>query len=1253
MSPTRSPKRDRAVGRQRYAARRAGDFDLASVADAAAKAAEPPTPKTGRGRARALPKGFPVGDVRRWVPIGPSVARRGQANGRPRVSGRIRDLAVSPDGTRAYAASAMGGLWYTEDGGSSWDPVGGWADRAARSGGANNAQSCGCLLVDFGAAPSTADDFVLVGTGEGVPSLTAAGEGSFGGLGVLSSRGPAARPVGDNPWEPEAGQGVLEGLGVFRLARDPASTVGRTAAPGTDRVLAATSAGLFLGTRTHVAVPLPERDEFSWVKLPGIDTLVPPPPPPPPVPTPAVTDVIWLPGGAQGRIVVALNGLGVAFSDDAGQNFAWVTGCNLPVSGTGIQGRSSLALAPGTNRLYVLTALPPPPAPPAPPPDVPALFQVADITVAAPAAVQVGNVPPALWGGQRDYDQAITVDVVAGVDRVYLGGSFFDLGQTDFGASLWCFDVGAGPALGPTTGVSRVGAPAPPPPPPEPAGSGEGADRPGHIGNNVHADVHAIRLAGAAPNRQVWVGCDGGVYVSTQAGRVNTFSSRATGLAALQAGFVAAHPTSSHFVAAGFQDNGTQVRSGDTLWEVIFVGDGGGLVFHPRRSDYIVGQFVCASWSSAPPGGFVGPTSRAAGGGIFPNDREDQQGVSEFYSGASAIATPPAGTRIALGTNRVWVTDNLGVAATNRWRVLPYPNGALTDPRPNGNDPAAQQTAGVPAGGGLGALGPSGFVGVVGLVGPLGGVVTVKWSSPTTLLALFQQGVVEWVENPPGQWTATVLVQGAAIPGSTVLTDLAPAPGTQDFYLTTTGDPANTATDTCYLFDRGTGALVGTGLRSAMNPAPPPPGVFGPLDPAYSVVVDPAVPTDVYVGTVTAVWRGVRTAATTNHAWPRPSFVNGLPQAAVQDLSIWTDPGDPAGPRLLRAAVQARGVWEVDLAAAAEPVRTYLRIHPRDDRRKLPTPMANPRRRPTSAPEPVFESPDVTVRPRQDPAAAPRWGLGGGSIVEANAPAYQLWTFQTAFRWHYPSVVPTGMWTDSFGDLVARHRAQLRLPAGAFVDRALWDAVVGGTRLAPDGSVSNNAAHPLAVYRPAWQTQLAMQAVASEVDLLETVQPRSVAGGVWRVFKEPCTVDVLLHHRDTRPVPAGSAFAMVLWRSGPAGGPLLTANATDIVNFAVTAAAGNPPVVPAGWTMAGPVAGGALNLLTVPLTARLPRAVPVDIDLTAVPTNHRVLLLAVAGSTVDPCTSVPVGLPANPTVSDLVRSWPYAALRLVHMNPRP
>ena len=72
----------------------------------------------------------------------------------------------------------------------------------------------------------------------------------------------------------------------------------------------------------------------------------------------------------------------------------------------------------------------------------------------------------------------------------------------------------------------------------------------------------------------------------------------------------------------------------------------------------------------------------------------------------------------------------------------------------------------------------------------------------------------------------------------------------------------------------------------------------------------------------------------------------------------------------------------------------------------------------------------------------------------------------------------------------------------------------------------------------------------------------------------------------------------------------------------------------------------------MPLDARLPRAVPIDVDLGGVDEFHRVLLLAIAGSDGDRCAADPVGLAAGATVSDLVQRWPYAAIRLVTVSPR-
>ena len=135
---TKAARRGHAAERWQHLALRQGDYDATELSDAIAAKLAKPAPKSRRRK--GVPKGFPTDDTSRWVPIGPSVVRRGQGTGRPRVVGRVRDLAVSPDGKRAYAASARGGVWYSGDGGGSWSPVGGWADRTTAglgTGGAN------------------------------------------------------------------------------------------------------------------------------------------------------------------------------------------------------------------------------------------------------------------------------------------------------------------------------------------------------------------------------------------------------------------------------------------------------------------------------------------------------------------------------------------------------------------------------------------------------------------------------------------------------------------------------------------------------------------------------------------------------------------------------------------------------------------------------------------------------------------------------------------------------------------------------------------------------------------------------------------------------------------------------------------------------------------------------------------------------------------------------------------------------------
>ena len=146
----KAEKRKNAVARDSFLNSISGSPDKQALADSmrafmeregVGPFGEPPASPSARAAAGPgpAPMAFPANNANRWVPIGPSVVRQGQAEGRPRVSGRIRDLAISPDGQRAYAGTAKGGVWYTDDGGATWEPVGGWANEPRRFGGNTSA----------------------------------------------------------------------------------------------------------------------------------------------------------------------------------------------------------------------------------------------------------------------------------------------------------------------------------------------------------------------------------------------------------------------------------------------------------------------------------------------------------------------------------------------------------------------------------------------------------------------------------------------------------------------------------------------------------------------------------------------------------------------------------------------------------------------------------------------------------------------------------------------------------------------------------------------------------------------------------------------------------------------------------------------------------------------------------------------------------------------------------------------------------
>ena len=168
----------------------------------------------------------------RWISIGPSAVRLGQADTRPVVSGRVVGIALAHKANRVYVATATGGVWRSDHGGKFWRwMMDGW-DRDPRTI-RSTTLACGAIVVD----PADPDR-VFVGTGE-------TQEGQFGGI------GPVFSADGGRTWQVEAvtPAGALAGFGTWALAMDPGDS---------NRIVAATTAGLF------VREPVTPGPGFQW-----------------------------------------------------------------------------------------------------------------------------------------------------------------------------------------------------------------------------------------------------------------------------------------------------------------------------------------------------------------------------------------------------------------------------------------------------------------------------------------------------------------------------------------------------------------------------------------------------------------------------------------------------------------------------------------------------------------------------------------------------------------------------------------------------------------------------------------------------------------------------------------------------------------------------------------------------------------------------------------------------------------------------
>jgi hypothetical protein len=761
-------------------------------------------------------------DRQRWLPIGPSVILRGQASGSPRVAGRVRDIKMSPDGSRIYAASANGGVWFSGDGGQSWAPLGGMAttpDRDAR-GRSGNSLVMGCLYVEFGANADA--DVIYAGTGE--PAFDYSSKGipgaKSGGIGILKLSRTVTAALADptgNPWEREAPN--LTGAGIYRIVRDPDST-------HPQQLVAATTFGLFKRDGAFVRNADWASVNVAPFNVQKTDRVF-------------ATDAVWVPSAtapvaAPARLIVSLVNVGDTDRESA-----------VYVSQSGTAGPfSKITLAGYTprKRLALGAVMPIAGSPTTHPQIVYVLSGQKNISqlwrIDGTTAKVVRDTPPQLFGGTRTigantretkdqswYDMAVAADP-NNPAVVYIGGSV-EYGSSDWDASLYRGTVtGTAAADNFSFGFQAANVLAP------------NADAT-FIGFGVHADVHVLRVSD--DGNTVLVGCDGGIFASTSGGGPLSFSARNTGLAVTECGFVASHPGHAGPVAAGTQDNGVIRRIGDTVWQYQDWGrDGGGVCFHPQpgREAFLMGQYTEVDWNGN--GHFDPPIERE---GFAATRFATEKTRSLFYSGPAAVPGAAGKARLAVGSYRLWLTDDwdpLSPAAPLMfWQTLP-----------SARDPYAAA---------------SGNFGQDKIDESAGKVVSVKWLDRGTLsgtvfqssklLVPYERAIARvYQEAGSTQWKREILAwtkkkrisedsdipaNGAPsekLPWLGAWSEIAPHRVTKDgdasfkgsFYVSTTGSSVITNTgitealrmDTLWWFD-GHSKFYPSGLRNARDPADP------------------------------------------------------------------------------------------------------------------------------------------------------------------------------------------------------------------------------------------------------------------------------------------------------------------------------------------------------------------------------------------------------------------------------------------------
>ncbi len=660
------------------------------------------------------------------------------------------------------------------------------------------------------------------------------------------------------------------------------------------------------------------------------------------------------------------------------------------------------------------------------------------------------------------------------------------------------------------------------------------------------------------------------------------------------------------------------VRVGVGVWRCGTAETAGGSRSIPDVPSEMVYQYTRASWLGGT--NWSKPVMRRSTAAKRVSSEADESQSSMFYSGIAITHREDGKLRMAIGTNRIWLSDGWdpnavgGAAARATWVTLPGGD----DPRKDDGDNTGDDVQ----------YGDSD-----------GKVVALRWLSSRRLLVLMRRAVLVYRQGAFDKWLVDTISDKGTKCNSTVdddditspsdylppvehceFSDIAvhdPTHGARgSFYVATTSAAKFSNMDTLWWFDGGL-KWYATGLRNHGVPSP-----------AYAVAVDQSAGGNrnlVYVGTGRGVWRGEFIPGTPPRWGNWTKLDLGLPEAAVQDLTLERY----GNVLLLRAAVQSRGAWELQLEGPAAPL-TYLRSSCYDGRRGQSSTAATvfPDSFNLDSSARWFQSPDVAVRPVPGvvppvPALPIR---KNNSVVRGRG----LWQFKTALHHLDPSCRPTvDGWTDSFERRLRRFRRSHDVGGNpvppnllAVIDADVWGQVV---------TMAD-------AFQPMWDGQ-----EPTEADLLELIRYDTTFNNAALLPLGLANVDVLVHHRSSRPLGKDDVRATVIQTSLPvspvdwAQVRLEAAVATALIGALTT---NNPPPMPAPWSYAdvgSPVQSPRFNV-----DARHPRPVTFRVDPGAL--GDRAMFLAAVST---PGEQIAVGAGV---VRDLVTTDHHLAARIVEVG---